>query len=687
MMRALYSGVAGLKTHQTKMDVIGNNVANVNTVAYKTMSMTFTELMYQTTQKAAGPNAATGKAGTNARQIGLGSVTGAISTQITTAGSTQTTGNAFDVKINGESFFIVSSSGNSSNTYFTRDGSFYVDALGNLAMSSNGYNVMGWQVDPNTNDIKQDTVTALRIMSAANLTYEPEATTQGYLSGILDKNDSNVHSKLGKAISLGFYDALGYQYTAKLSIHSTTNDGTYYVELDDVLDFDGKSIKEQYGTDNLADLVTFGGVDSVQVVSVNELSASKFNFSIQNSTLLARTWDTTKGDDEGELEDLQKALDEYFHLDTQTGTLTGASTAILKKYYGNDFNTSGVIADAKTKYQDAINNGFVTFTVGTTNTTMGQIIMGEGRITTAAGTAADETDGSNEKFITLQDVQNLWTYVETLKNDTNATPALTLNAAETKEATQLIQDGIITKNEDYPLYKLQTMYPSVNFDNVLAGKIDEEGNFVVTTKRVNGGLLKYNTDTGEFISITTNAAGQDKAVINFKDSVIVDGTTISLNNFSDIAVDFSPSTMYNNSGTSTISATKGDTSGLGTGRMLGTMDGVAIQPDGRIYASYTNGCSRLLGQIAVAEFANAAGLEKMGDNLYASTLNSGDFDGIGIDITSDEGSMTTGALEMSNVDLANEFTEMITTQRGYQANSRIITVSDTLLEELVNLKR
>ena len=106
-----------------------------------------------------------------------------------------------------------------------------------------------------------------------------------------------------------------------------------------------------------------------------------------------------------------------------------------------------------------------------------------------------------------------------------------------------------------------------------------------------------------------------------------------------------------------------------------------------IYASYDNGQTKLLGQIAVAEFANASGLEKQGDNLYSATLNSGEFDGIGSDITTRGGYMNTGVLEMSNVDLSAEFTEMITTQRGFQANSRIITVSDTLLEELVNLKR
>lgn len=145
--------------------------------------------------------------------------------------------------------------------------------------------------------------------------------------------------------------------------------------------------------------------------------------------------------------------------------------------------------------------------------------------------------------------------------------------------------------------------------------------------------------------------------------------------------------MYDNSGACTIAATSGDKNGLGMGRKLGEMSGIAIQQNGMIYASYDNGMTRLLGQIAVAEFANASGLEKAGDNLYSATLNSGEFDGIGVDITANGGKMSTGMLEMSNVDLSAEFTEMITTQRGFQANSRIITVSDTLLEELTNLKR
>ncbi|MBP3824524.1 MAG: flagellar hook-basal body complex protein, partial [Butyrivibrio sp.] len=152
-----------------------------------------------------------------------------------------------------------------------------------------------------------------------------------------------------------------------------------------------------------------------------------------------------------------------------------------------------------------------------------------------------------------------------------------------------------------------------------------------------------------------------------------------------MTIDFSTVTNYNTSGSSTIKAVKGDKKSLNTGRAVGEMNGVNVSTDGQIFATYSNGQTKLLGQIASAEFANASGLAKEGDNLYSSTLNSGE--ATIQDITTDGGYMNTGVLEMSNVDLSREFTEMITTQRGFQANSRIITVSDTLLEELTNLKR
>jgi flagellar hook protein FlgE len=213
-------------------------------------------------------------------------------------------------------------------------------------------------------------------------------------------------------------------------------------------------------------------------------------------------------------------------------------------------------------------------------------------------------------------------------------------------------------------------------DNSLFGTatIDFEGRQYVGT------AVTYDKSTGKFTGLD-GAPTQTKTVLD------LNGLVNGGENFRPIEIDFSLTSMIDNKGTSNIGADRGDINMLNTGRRVGEMISISIQNDGMIYASYSNGMTKLLGQIAVAEFANMSGLEKKGDNLYSATLNSGEFDGIGTDIKLNGGYMSSGQLEMSNVDLSMEFTEMITTQRGFQANSRIITVSDTLLEELTNLKR
>lgn len=568
MMRSLYSGVAGLKTHQTRMDVIGNNIANVNTTAYKSSSMTFSELMSQTTQKASGANATTGVGGTNAKQIGLGVKAGAINTAITTQGSAQSTGNPFDIMITGDNFFVVS---NGSENFFTRDGSFYVDGAGNLAMTSTGYNVMGWGVDETTGNIKQDTVTALRIMSAANMTYPPEATTKANISGILDENDKDVTSANGKTVNLNFFDARGYSYTAKFTFKQSGGDKTneYSMELNKILDSTGAEI-------------------DISKLEFGNRSQQKMETKVTLNTD-AYKWD-------GKV------------LKTKDGTTDVANLADI-------FNTDGSLitpADdaAAQKQQEALD-----------------------AIAKAYG-----YEGSTDEFLNLY---------------------ITSTVDQDKQLT--IQNLL---------------------GNMMAGKTPDvlpaDGSAITMEGRYfEGTTVVFNKDTGKLESV-----GGSTTNLNVNAAFSALG-----GNFSDVTIDLSECTNYDNKGTSTIGATSGDLDGLGTGRRLGDMIGVYIQKDGMIYASYDNGMTKLLGQIATAAFANASGLEKEGDNLYSATLNSGEFDGIGVDITAGGGYMSTGHLEMSNVDLSSEFTEMITTQRGFQANSRIITVSDTLLEELTNLKR
>lgn len=568
MMRSLYSGVAGLKTHQTRMDVIGNNIANVNTTAYKSSSMTFSELMSQTTQKASGANATTGVGGTNAKQIGLGVKAGAINTAITTQGSAQSTGNPFDIMITGDNFFVVS---NGSENFFTRDGSFYVDGAGNLAMTSTGYNVMGWGVDETTGNIKQDTVTALRIMSAANMTYPPEATTKANISGILDENDKDVTSANGKTVNLNFFDARGYSYTAKFTFKQSGGDKTneYSMELNKILDSTGAEI---------------------------DISKLKFGNRSQQKMETKVTLNTDAYKWDGKV------------LKTKDGTTEVANLADI-------FNQDGSLITpqddaAAQKQQKALD-----------------------AIAKAYG-----YEGSTDEFLNLY-----------------------ITSTENKDKQLTIQDLL----GNMMARKTTDVLPADGSAITMEGRYFE------------GTTVVFNKDTGKLESV-----GGSTTNLNVNAAFSALG-----GNFSDVTIDLSECTNYDNKGTSTIGATSGDLDGLGTGRRLGDMIGVSIQKDGMIYASYDNGMTKLLGQIATAAFANASGLEKEGDNLYSATLNSGEFDGIGVDITAGGGYMSPGQLEMSNVDLSSEFTEMITTQRGFQANSRIITVSDTLLEELTNLKR
>ncbi|MGN0342615.1 MAG: flagellar hook protein FlgE [Roseburia sp.] len=562
MMRSMYSAVSGLKTHQTKMDVIGNNIANVNTVAFKSSSVTFSEIMYQTISSASSANPTTGIGGVNAKQIGLGVTSGATAVSITSAGAAQTTGNAFDIKItdsgNTTSFFVVS---NGTENLFTRAGSFYIDGSGNLAMTSTGYNVMGWQVDETTGEIRKDSVSALRIMQEKNLTSSAEATTAATCAGVVDKNSADITSADGYAMNLNFYDSLGYSYTAKFAIKAVdTETGKYTVELSAIYDSDNQNILETYLADGKSLTNLFGAEDGAQNT-----------YSVLNSEWIAgsSTVQVNGGDYPGTF---------------QSFTNTGDG----KTYY---INTAGV----------------------------------------------DQVPTNPDSRV----------YCE-------------------NEAGAIVPVDDVLISDIYSGLQTGANIVAISSDNPPT----------ITASNVNY-TLQFDADNGAFESIGNSTNG-----------------IVSLNlkqlggNFENIAIDFTQCLNSNNGGTSTVGMDAGAVDGTtGTGKKLGSLTGVSVDSNGKIYGSYDNGNTVLLGQIAAARFSNAAGLEKVGDNCYRTTLNSGEFDGIGVEIDANGSTMSTGELEMSNVDLASEFTEMITTQRGFQANSRVITTSDTLLEELINLKR
>lgn len=489
MMRALYSGVSGLKVHQTKMDVIGNNIANVNTVGFKGSSASFADVFYQTSQSASGPNAETGTAGRNAIQIGLGSSLNAISTNVSVAGGAQRTDNPFDCMLTGDGFFIVNKGG---SNYFTKNGAFTVDGAGTLC-TYGGENVMGWQVDSDGNIVKAQ-VSALHIMAPENQYAEPEATTDAFISGNIDGKDVQLGTEAGVPTQINIYDNVGESFTVKLSVKNTDKTRQYSVTVSDIVDSNDKSIFAKYD-------------------------------------------ETTK------------------------------------KYVPTDI----------TKFK-------------------------------------------------FGDVE----YTATVNADTGA----------------------------------------------------------VTLAHGDSSIIAFNPSNGAFSGVyKSGATGDALTAKDLKLDLSATGTDFTLeegNTFSNtgVNIDFSSITGYSESKTSKLEPTKGTLKDrTGAGVTVGNMTNLSIDQSGKIYGIYSNGTNKLLGQIAVATFSNPAGLEAMGGTLFQQTRNSGEFDGIGQDPTSGNGKIDTGVLEMSNVDLSTEFTNMITTQRGFQANSRIITTSDTLLEELINLKR
>lgn len=668
-MRSLFSGVSGLKSHQTRMDVIGNNIANVNTTGYKSKSITFSDMLYQTTQAATGPNIANGTAGTNPRQIGLGVKTGAINTSITTEGATQSTGNPFDLKITGEAFFVVS---DGSNTYFTRDGSFNVDAAGYLCMGSTGYTVMGWtNTDPQTGAIIQETVKPIQIMSEANATYPPAATTAATISGILDKNDDNLLTEIGKQFNIQTYDNLGYEYNLKFGVKPVMSEST--------------SSKDVTNKETLYKLKDLYKVDDSELT---------FTYEIDGKT---RTL-TSTGVPKGLIEELEKAVWEYENKGTNTasGAINGVHDFGVEDN-GVTINLENFCKDNNIElgsYSElAKANIVVNFSGGVAYTTD---LTSDGepfKLDDEVIDALYEVDGTATDTYTKYKIQDA------------AAAGLLVTEKTYVEGTETVTDYVFQSVQDQDtkgnldleysqLTKLMAAFESelqaqyvttetvTTYDTPVPGEYtlslismtDSSGAEVDITALGDDGTsfaLRYDEFTGKFSYVGTE--GNTAFTLNLS----------AINNkFSNVSFDMSTTTNVDNGNKSTLTGLRDD------GRKIGAMTGVSIGTDGVITANYSNGQSKTIAQIAVATFANAMGLANEGDNLYSATANSGEFDGQGVDIkASGTGYMTTGVLEMSNVDLSQEFTDMITTQRGFQANSRIITTSDTLLEELVNLKR
>ena len=682
MMRSMFSGVSGLKGHQTRMDVVGNNIANVNTTGFKASRVTFADMISQNLSGAAGPNGTLG--GVNPKQVGLG-MSVASTDLIYTNGSVQQTGKNTDVAISrGDGLFVVSKG---DQKYYTRNGAFEFDAQGNLTIPSTGLYVQGYMANggivtpsgENTTKIQIPAGKSMEASSTISATYTKNlnATTPGYdvanilvkyadgTSGTTNNYAPTEKGKLVLTMSTGKKIYLGDSAPQQTVGSATTGTNLYSSTITNVT------------------ASPTGKVDAVLSLDPNNSSSPK---AISGVTVpVVRTGGTA---------------------------LTSGTYA-----YGDAYNISGKI----TAIRSIANSSDVELDLGPDNTIspgtavtvtvpkptsftykVGDTYTGQLKITSltpqqgATVTTADGNSAVLSTAMTTAITSSAATYQHDASPSDGTITAITREstyeyggktvstiALNTKSGASI--GGLIGKEYN----RNDTFYPSVTTLVTVYDSLGAAHSIpVVFTKAANNKWTMSLGTGGDTYSITEKDGTATNVTLT-KSDLTFDTTGAYLSGSASlnltygngaaaqqVSMNLASVTQY--AGTSTVAATS-------DGNAAGTLSSVSIDSSGVITGTYTNNVRRVEAQIAMAQFNNPSGLTKMGGNLYQESNNSGTRTVSG---ASDIGTeLTTSALEMSNVDIADQFSDMIITQRGFQSNSKIITVSDEMLETLINMKR
>ena len=578
-MRSLFSGVSGLKAHQTGMDVIGNNIANVNTTGFKSSRTTFADTLSQTLTGASAPGDTVG--GTNPKQIGLG--TGVASIDLLfTDGSVQSTGKNTDLCLSGNGLFVVK---NGNQTYYTRDGAFEFDSAGNYVLPSSGLYVQGWMATDGVLSTNG---------SAGNITIPAGKSMASKSSSVATyANNLNAAALTIKSITGGAVTATNTNnYTAAGDSASAT--ATYPVTL---------TLK-----DGTTATVT-SGTYSVSGTYTQDITTGAVTKSANNTVKLTLS-DGTTVDDASLTAGTAYTVGSVYN--GGTATITSISTSSEITAMSQDSTKSATASKA--------NPITLTMSDGTTVTqTSGSYTVDNSLPVTTTLTVYDS----------LGNAHNVPVYFTKTKTDTTGLTGnewtVSLDTDVTAATSKLSEDDGSTTTLNMAPITLQ---------------FDTNGKFV--------------SGNGTSTLTLTNGSGTNQQV----------------------TLDLTSLTQY--AGKSTVN-------GSADGNAAGTLSSVSVDSSGIITGTYTNGVKQAEAQVAIAQFTNASGLEKNGNSLYQESNNSGTAN---VKTASDLGvKITPSALEMSNVDIANEFSNMIVTQRGFQSNSKIITVGDEMLETLINMKR
>ena len=680
MMRSMFSGVSGLKGHQTRMDVVGNNIANVNTTGFKASRVTFADMISQNLSGAAAPNGTLG--GVNPKQIGLG-MSVASTDLIYTNGSVQQTGKNTDVAISrGNGLFVVSKG---DQKYYTRNGAFEFDAQGNLTIPSTGLYVQGYmanggEVTPSGENTTKIQIPAGKSMEAtstisASYTKNLNATTPGY-------DVANVLVKYADGTS-GTTNSYTPTETGKLVLTMSTGRKIYLDSTAPAQTVGSAATGTLYSsTISNVTATTTGKVDAELSLDPNNSSSPKAISGVPVPVVRTGTTAFDSG---------TYAYGDAYNISGKiTGIVSSPPSDVELTLDANNTISPGtpvtVTVPKPTSFTYKIGDTYtgqlkitsLTPQAGATVTTAdgNSAILSAATpaITSAAATYAHTGGAPGEGTITAITRESTYEY------GGKKVSTISLN---TKTGTSI--GGLIGKEYN----RNDTFYPSVT---TLVTVYDSLGAAhsvpVVFTKSSNNKWTMSLGTGGDTYSITekdgtTTNVTLTKSDLNFDTTGAYLSGSASLNltygngaAAQQVSMNLAAVTQY--AGTSTISATS-------DGNAAGTLSSVSIDSSGVITGTYTNNVRRVEAQIAMAQFNNPSGLTKMGGNLYQESNNSGTRTVSGAADIGTE--LTTSALEMSNVDIADQFSDMIITQRGFQSNSKIITVSDEMLETLINMKR
>ncbi len=673
MMRSMFAGVSGIRAHQTRMDVIGNNLANVNTTGFKFSRVTFKDMLNQTIRGGTAPTV-TGTGGVNPAQVGLGVLVAGIDT-IHSQGNLQATGKPTDMAIQGNGFFVLN---NGTTIAYSRDGSFDINANGVLINPANGYRVQGWQAVNGTVDTSGpvgDIVIPIgsRMVAQAtsnvylvgNLNADAEIGTQGsisrsdyYLAGVA--NSSTLLTGLfddqatANPLSLSSGDVINVHWN-----DGTAHDVSYTVSGTATLGDFTSWLSTQLGASVSVSVTSSGAVEITNAgsVAINSLSITVSGNTVFNNVFdnLGPTIAIGGSDTSANMERAATASDSLYNLTTSQGNSLGLSTGdviyisafkggialtTLSGVVGTDFSTLGELAE------------YIEDVFGITSDAPGVSIDSLGRMVVAG----DIGSGNAFTNISITATNSSGTVQRNYFNAVNNYSLVQNATGESATLSMTVYDSLGVEHRVTMIFTRIApntwKWNADCADDSLGGRNVSNG--MQTIEFLTNG--SYNTSTG-LISIDLDNGANSPLQIN---------------------PDMTMFTQF--SGDSSISLRQQD------GYPMGILEKFSIGPSGDITGIYSNGLTDLLGKIALATFSNPGGLLKEGENLYKQSMTSGVAQ-VGEPGTGGRGTINNGVLEMSNVDLAREFTDMIITQRGFQASSRIITTSDELLQELVNLKR